>query len=79
MGPLCFGVPGARRGRFPRITQVLALALQLQEMIDDGEIRSYTDLTRLGCVRNLARATTGKGDHRIEYYELPDGDVVRNP
>ncbi len=38
------------RGRFPRITQVLALALQFQEMIDNGEIRDYTDLTRLGCV-----------------------------
>jgi hypothetical protein len=40
----------AKRGRFPRITQVLALALQFQEMIDCTEVRSYTDLTRLGCV-----------------------------
>lgn len=40
----------AKRGRFPRITQVLALALQFQEMIDSREIRSSTDLTRLGCV-----------------------------
>lgn len=42
--------PVAKRGRFARITQVLALALQFQEMIDGREIRSYTDLTRLGCV-----------------------------
>lgn len=42
--------PASKRGRLPRITQVLALALQFQEMIDGREIRSYTDLTRLGCV-----------------------------
>ena len=43
-------VPTTNRGRFPRITQVLALAVQFQEMIDDGEILGYTDLMRLGCV-----------------------------
>jgi hypothetical protein len=42
--------PGVKRGRFPRITQVLALALQFQEMIDRGEIRKHADLARLGCV-----------------------------
>lgn len=36
--------------RVPRITQVLALALQFQEMIDSGEVRGYVDLARLGCV-----------------------------
>ena len=40
----------ANRGRFPRITQVLALALRFQEMIDRGEIRRHADLARLGCV-----------------------------
>jgi hypothetical protein len=40
----------ARQGRFPRITQVLALALQFQEMLDRGEIRGHADLARLGCV-----------------------------
>ena len=43
-------VPTTNRGRFPRITQVVALARQFQEMIDDGEILGYTDLMRLGCV-----------------------------
>ncbi len=43
--------PGpVRQGRFPRITQVLALALQFQQMIDRGEIRGHADLARLGCV-----------------------------
>lgn len=36
--------------RPPRITQVLALALQFQEMIDSGEVRKHADLARLGCV-----------------------------
>ncbi len=40
----------AERDRLPRITQVLALALQFQEMIDRGEIRRCADLARLGCV-----------------------------
>ena len=42
--------PVAKRGRLPRITQVLAMALQFQEMIDRGEIRRHADLARLGCV-----------------------------
>lgn len=36
--------------RVPKITQVLALALQFQAMIDSGEIRKHTDLARLGCI-----------------------------
>ena len=39
-----------RTGRYPRAAQVLALALQFQEMIDRGEVRDYADLARLGCV-----------------------------
>jgi hypothetical protein len=39
-----------KTGRYPRATQVLALALQFQAMIDSGEVRDYADLARLGCV-----------------------------
>ncbi len=39
-----------KTGRYPRASQVLALALQFQEMIDRGEVRDYADLARLGCV-----------------------------
>lgn len=39
-----------RTGRYPRAAQVLALALQFQEMINRGEVRDYADLARLGCV-----------------------------
>lgn len=42
--------PGMKRGRLPRITQLLALALQFQEMVDRGEVRRHADLARLGCV-----------------------------
>ena len=37
-------------GRHIRAAQVLALALQFQQMIDSGEVRDYADLARLGCV-----------------------------
>jgi hypothetical protein len=44
-------VTAARKtGRYPRAAQVLALALQFQEMIGRGEVRDYADLARLGCV-----------------------------
>ncbi len=39
-----------RPGRPIRAAQVLALALQFQEMIDRGEVRDYANLARLGCV-----------------------------
>ncbi len=39
-----------RPGRPIRAAQVLALALQFQEMIDRGEVRDYAGLARLGCV-----------------------------
>ncbi len=45
------GVEAAPRpGRPIRAAQVLALALQFQEMIDRGEVRDYANLARLGCV-----------------------------
>lgn len=36
--------------RLPRITQVMAMALQFQEMLENGKVRNYADLARLGCV-----------------------------
>jgi hypothetical protein len=39
-----------KHGQLPRITQVLALAIQFREMLDRGEARNYADLARLGCV-----------------------------
>ena len=45
--------PDIRRqevGHLPRVTQVLALAIQFQEAIQRGEARDYADLARLGCL-----------------------------
>lgn len=45
-----FGAPPSANGRLPRVTQVLALAIQFQDMIQRGEARDYADLARLGCL-----------------------------
>jgi hypothetical protein len=37
-------------GRVPRVTQVMALAIQFQDMIQRCEARDYADLARLGCL-----------------------------
>ena len=39
-----------RFDRYPRIVQVVALAIHLQDLIDRGEIRNYANLARLGCI-----------------------------
>src|ERR1700733_10808433 len=43
-------VPARRVGRLPRITQVLALAIHLEDMIRRGEAKDYADLARLSCL-----------------------------
>ena len=43
-------VPPSSAGHLPRVTQVMALAIQFQEMIRLGDARDYADLARLGCV-----------------------------
>ncbi len=47
-GPSDAQRPG--NGRLPRVTQVMALAVQFQDMIQRGEARDYADLARLGCL-----------------------------
>jgi hypothetical protein len=37
-------------GRLPRVAQVMALAVQFQDMIQRGEARDYADLARVGCI-----------------------------
>jgi hypothetical protein len=48
--PKTVGVPRSTAGRLPRVTQVLALAIHFQDMIQRGEARDYADLARLGCL-----------------------------
>jgi hypothetical protein len=42
--------PTLRQGSLPRISRALALALHFQQMIERGEVRTYTDLARLAAV-----------------------------
>jgi len=37
-------------GRIPRVSRLLALAIRFQDMIDQGEVRDFADLARLGYV-----------------------------
>jgi hypothetical protein len=39
-----------RFDRYPRIVQVVALAIHFQDMMDHGEVRNHADLARLGCI-----------------------------
>lgn len=39
-----------RPGRLPRITQVLALAIHLDAMIQKGDAKDYADIARLSCL-----------------------------
>lgn len=39
-----------RFDRYPRIVQVVALAIHFQDMMDRGEIRNHADLAGLGCI-----------------------------
>jgi hypothetical protein len=43
-------ISSRRIGRLPRITQVLALAIHLEDMIRRGEANDYADLARLSCL-----------------------------
>jgi hypothetical protein len=42
--------PRSGSGRLPRVTQVMALAIHFQDMIQRGDARDYADLARLGCL-----------------------------
>lgn len=43
-------ISSRRIGRLPRITQVLALAIHLEDMIRRGEAKDYADVARLTCL-----------------------------
>jgi hypothetical protein len=44
------GTPAPSRGRVPRVARLLALAHRFEKLIQDGEVRDYADLARLGHV-----------------------------
>jgi hypothetical protein len=44
------GAARRRFDRYPRIVQVVALAIHFQDMLDRGDVRNHADLARLGCI-----------------------------
>lgn len=47
------GPPDAPRGRIPRVTRLMALAIRFEQLIRDGLVRDQAELARLG---NVSRA-----------------------
>jgi len=71
-------------GRLPRVTRVLALAIQFQEMIRRGEVRDYADLARLGCltrerISQIMKLVWLAPDIQIEVLFLPPTHGGRYP
>lgn len=71
-------------GRVPRIARLMALALRFQRLIEDGEVRDYAELARLGHVTR-ARMTQIMNllnlapDIQEEVLFLPPVDSGRDP
>src|SRR5271157_5515042 len=71
-------------GRLPRVTQVLALAIHLEEMIRRGEAKDYADVARLSClcrerVSQIVRLNYLAPDIQIELLYLPPTPTGRYP
>jgi hypothetical protein len=71
-------------GRLPRITQVLALAIHLEDMIRRGEAKDYADLARLSClcrerVSQIVRLNYLAPDIQVELLYLPPTASGRFP
>jgi len=73
-----------KSGRLPRITQVLALAIHLENMIRRGEARDYADLARLSClcrerISQIVRLNYLAPEIQIELLYLPPTPTGRYP
>ena len=71
-------------GRLPRATQVLALAIQFEDMLARGEAKDYADLARLGglCrerVSQIMRLIYLAPDIQVELLYLPPTPTGRFP
>ena len=76
--------PSPGNGCLPRVTQVMALAIQFQDMIQSGEARDYADLARLGCVTRERMSQIMEliwlaPDIQQEIVEFPPSGVGRFP
>ncbi len=73
-----------RVGRLPRITQVLALAINLEDIIRRGEAKDYADLARLSClcrerISQIVRLNYLAPDIQVELLYLPPTASRRFP
>jgi hypothetical protein len=71
-------------GRLPRVTQVLALAIQFEDMLARGEAKDYADIARLGglCrerVSQIMRLNYLAPDIQVELLYLPPTPTGRFP
>lgn len=76
--------PASVRGKPPRVTQVLALAIHFQDMIQRGEARDYADLARLGCtsrerISQIMELIWLAPDIQSEILEFPPNKTGRFP
>jgi hypothetical protein len=76
--------PPTTAGLLPRITQVLALAIRFDDMIQRGEAKDYSDVSRLfGLCRErvsqIARLNYLAPDIQIELLYLPPTPTGRYP
>src|ERR1700722_15266520 len=77
-------VPSRRIGWLPRITQVLALAIHLDDMIRRGEAKDYADIGRLTClcrerISQIVRLNYLAPDIQVELLYLPPTPTGRYP
>jgi hypothetical protein len=73
-----------RIGRLPRITQVLALAVHLEDRIKRGEAKDYADVGRLSClcrerISQIVRLNYLAPDIQVELLYLPPTTSGRFP
>ena len=76
--------PPSGNGRLPRVTQVMSLAIQFQDMIQRGEARDYADLARLGCLTRermsqIMELVWLAPDIQREILEFPPSGAARFP
>jgi hypothetical protein len=72
------------RGRLPRVTQILALAIHFDDMIQQGEAKDYADVARLAglCrerISQVMRLTYLAADIQVELLYLPPTATGRYP
>ncbi len=76
--------PHSGTGRLPRVAQVVALAIQFQDMLQRGEAKDYADLARLGCITRermsqIMELVWLAPDIQQEILEFPPSGAARFP